>query len=87
MQRNGSKKRPHGSEKQHGASRLQEHHFASRSRPPRAIDTAQGERLAYLVGGGLLTFFGLTRRSLSGLPWLACGEGLLYCGLTTGRSR
>lgn len=40
---------------------------------------SQGERLGSLVGGGLLTLFGLTKGSLAGL---LLGGGLLYRGAT-----
>jgi uncharacterized membrane protein len=46
------------------------------------INVSEGERLASLLGGGLLAGFGLARRSLGGLALAALGGGLAYRGLT-----
>jgi uncharacterized membrane protein len=46
------------------------------------INVGQMERQASLIGGGLLTAYGLTRGSLSGLALAALGGALVWRGYT-----
>ena len=46
------------------------------------VNVGQNERWASLVGGGLLTLYGITRGSLSGLALAFVGGSLVYRGAT-----
>ena len=46
------------------------------------INVGQSERLVSLLGGGLLTWYGLSRRSTGGMALAILGGGLLYRGAT-----
>jgi len=45
-------------------------------------NVGETERWVSAIGGGLLTLFGLSRRSLGGVALAAAGSGLLYRGLS-----
>lgn len=53
---------------------------SERSRRPRRRNVGQGERVVSMLGGSVLTLYGLTRGSLKGLLMAAAGGGLLYRG-------
>src|SRR5205823_13851005 len=47
-----------------------------------SINLSEAERLASMLGGGVLTLYGLTRRSLGGLGLALLGGDLVYRGMT-----
>lgn len=55
---------------------------ASSDRGRRSVNVGELERRVSAVGGGALTLYGLTRRSLPGLLLAIAGGGLLYRGAT-----
>lgn len=57
-----------------------------RSKTAATDDTVLAERWGALLGGGLLTLFGLTRRSIPGLALAAAGIGLIYRAFLRPRS-
>ena len=46
------------------------------------VNVNESERLISLMGGGLLSLYGLLRFSKSGLGWILTGGYLIYRGLT-----
>lgn len=48
----------------------------------RSVNVGDAERLASVLGGGVLAVFGLARRSLGGLGLAAIGGALVYRGVT-----
>jgi hypothetical protein len=52
------------------------------SRPDQPINVAESERWASVIFGGMLTLFGVQRRSLGGALLAASGASLLYRGVT-----
>lgn len=57
------------------------HDTGSQESRPR-VNVGQSERLASLVGGGLLAAYGLSRGTLGGLALAAVGGGLIYRAAT-----
>jgi uncharacterized membrane protein len=60
----------------------QVHSGAARPTTGRAVNVRDEERVASVLGGGLLTAIGLSRGSLGGLGLAALGGALLYRGAT-----
>ncbi len=56
--------------------------FSTSEMQNHGINVGGSERLASLLGGGLLTIYGLTRGSFGGMAMAALGGGLLYRGAT-----